>query len=343
LNNQFLTRAVMVDPSTGAVLVAGGSASFTAARFTSAGLSDATFGTNGVTTFRITSTPGQQADGYAMKVDASGRIVMAGADHTQPTGTASFAVARLTAQGALDSSFNGTGTVSTPVSGTAGLGGAAYALALQADGKIVAAGNGVLPGAVVAVAVARYTDTGTLDATFDGDTGTSDGLVMLDAVPSAGPECARAVAIQSDGKILVAGTSSMNPGPDFTRSPLSKLVVVRLLTDGKRDTTFGTNGVVASNFGFASVVGFAIQALPNGGSYVAGRLFDGVTERGFLARLGANGAFDTSFASGGVYVMRSGERGGLRALLLQPDGKLVAGGHGFSSPTGDDFTLFRLF
>jgi uncharacterized delta-60 repeat protein len=131
-----------------------------------------------------------------------------------------FGLARYDSSGTLDPAFSGNGKLTTDLS--AGEDGA-MAVAIQADGKIVAVGH----ANYARFAVVRYDTDGTPDATFGGD-----GVVKTSFTP--GSDIAYGVAIQPDGKILVAGSASLADGSAFA--------LARYDTEGLFDTTFGGDG-----------------------------------------------------------------------------------------------------
>ena len=167
-----------------------GTEDFMVARFNTNGTPDTGFDTDGFVTTPIGSA---EDHGSGVGVQADGKIVLAGYTYT---GTKyNFALARYSSTGALDASFDTDGKVTTSISSDSDF---VYAMALQLDGKIVVAGlteNGWNTGTVV---VARYTTSGALDAGFDSDGKQTTSFGGLRDV-------ARSVAIQSDGKIVVAG------------------------------------------------------------------------------------------------------------------------------------------
>src|SRR5262249_7843170 len=180
-------------------------ASFALARFNANGTLDASFGTGGI----VTTGFGVSAEATSAVVQADGKIVAAG--YANLDGGQSFALARYNSNGTLDTTFGTGGKVGTAfVSGSASYT-QAFSVAVQPDGRIVAAGyteigaclfNGLeLP--CFDFALARYNSNGTLDASF----GTS-GRVTTDF---GGPnDQAEAVAVQPDGKIVVAGERGAN-------------------------------------------------------------------------------------------------------------------------------------
>ncbi|MEX0816658.1 MAG: delta-60 repeat domain-containing protein, partial [Gaiellales bacterium] len=173
---------------------------------------DATFDADGTAVSVLGAGP---ANAHATRVQPDGKIVAAGQDGGD------FAVARFNADGGLDASFAGDGAVATPVGSGAD---EAWGLALQPDGKIVAAGLSS-NGTDNDFALARYGPGGTLDTGFGG----GDGLVTT-PVGTADDE-AYALALQSGGEIVAAGRSSNGTNNDFA--------LARYEADGTLDTGFG--------------------------------------------------------------------------------------------------------
>ncbi|MFJ8012859.1 calcium-binding protein [Streptomyces sp. NPDC096339] len=166
-----------------------GSDDFALVQYNSDGTLDSTFGTGG----RVTTDFGalDQARGMARQPD--GKIVTAGLTGSGSTFT--FALARYNADGSPDATFDTDGRLTTGFGTT----GSAAAVALQGDGKIIAAGQSSSGGADFALA--RYNDDGALDTTFD-----TDGKVTTDF--AGANDGANAVAVQADGKIVAAGHAS---------------------------------------------------------------------------------------------------------------------------------------
>lgn len=160
-------------------------------------------------------------------IATQGRIVVAGA-------TDRFAVVRLNLDGTLYTAFGGAvgaaGKVQTPVgTGTSG----ANAVAVQADGKIVAAGYGTRSASGTDFAMVRYNPDGTLDTSF-GTPGTP-GIVMTAVSSGNGWDQINSIAIDSSGKIVAAGYDTLNGRFEFA--------VARYNSNGLLDSTFGTGGI----------------------------------------------------------------------------------------------------
>ena len=169
----------------------------------------------------------------------------------------SVCAARYNANGTLDGSFNGTGTVSTQIGSSSSS--RVRAVAVQPDGMIVLMGECIQPSSSTFFCAARYTGGGLLDATFD-----TDGKVLL---AINGGEHGKAVAIQPDGKILIAGIC-------ITPSPSDILCVVRLNSDGSLDKSF-KGGVASVQAGGAGEVANAVLIQPDGKIVLAGACSNG--------------------------------------------------------------------
>jgi uncharacterized delta-60 repeat protein len=317
--------AIQADGKIVAVGGAGGSAGrFALARYDTDGTLDATFGGDGKVRTDFTNRS-DVAQGVAIQAD--GKIVAAG-DITRftPNGVVGrFALARYDTNGTLDPTFGGDGRVTT--SFTDGEDGAS-AVAIQADGKIVAAGSANGSCFCSRFALARYDDDGTLDATFGGD-----GKVTT---RFAHGSQATAVAIQADGKIVAVGGQV----PE-----VSRFEVARYGTDGTLDPSFSGDGKLTTNMGLGeeSATGVAIQA--NGRIVVAGYT-DVPHEFGdtfgpgkfALARYRADGTLHDAFGGDGKVTTRFGRTtAAAEGMAIQADGKIVAVGH-----TGGDGGRFAL-
>ena len=198
-------------------------------RFTARGSPDPSFGHGGVvvTPFRVT----------ALAIQRDGDLVAAGAQRATSAAACSRnifctegAVARYTVRGALDQGFGTGGKVLTGFD--------VYALAVQADGRILALGGALDPigGTLPGFALARYNADGTVDASF------GKGGKML---TSFGPwgAAGTALAIQADGKIVTAGASKISTGLVY------RFALARYTAEGQLDSSFGGRGKVQTHFG----------------------------------------------------------------------------------------------
>jgi uncharacterized delta-60 repeat protein len=202
----------------------------------------------------------------------------------------------------------------------------AFDVAVQADGKIVAVGVSSRGNFAIDFAIVRYNLDGSLDSTFGG----GDGQVLTDL---GGDDSASAVAIQADGKIVVAGTSTAGGNP-------FNFALVRYKTGGGLDPTFDGDGKVLTDFlGSDTLLDVAIQT---DGKIVAAGV-TGLSGDFALARYNSNGSLDASFDGDGRVVTDFGDDDGARAVAIQADGKIVAGGSTFAGTGADpiDFALAR--
>jgi uncharacterized delta-60 repeat protein len=216
--------------------------------------------------------------------------------------------------GALDTSFGSGGKVITG----SGYDNVAYGVAIQPDGKIVAAGKSrkfAVNGADYDYdfTLARRNADGSPDGSFDGD-----GIVTT-AFGSA-YDYARAVALQPDGKIVAAGFSSNGANDDFA--------LARYNPDGSLDTGFDGDGKVTTALGSSYDDAYALALQPDGKIVVAGSSSNGTNNDFALARYNPNGSLDASFDADGKLTTAIGSYfDSVYAVALQPDGKIVAAGY----------------
>jgi len=225
--------------------------------------------------------------------------------------------------GTLDPTFGTAGLITTsfgPNNETA------HAIAVQADGKIVVAGETYNNSSVVEdFALARYNSDGSLDNTFG-----TNGFVVTDLQQST--DVVKAIVIQPDGKIVVAGHSDNTFNYDFA--------VARYLANGTLDNSFGTNGKVIKNFG-STDFGLAMALLPSGKILVAGRAYNGQNADFALIQLNANGTFDNNFGTAGaIRADLFGEDESANAIAVQADGKIVLAGDRYAN-NASQFALAR--
>jgi uncharacterized delta-60 repeat protein len=348
-------RDVLIDSTTGKITVVGRSQSggfdgIGIARLDATGALDPTFGTGGKTVTTALGVPypfsfglNWQLDPRGAAFDAAGNVVVAGRAIDAVFGTyQDFVVARYTPSGVLDSSFAtaspfGAGIAVTDFGGSD----EAFDVAVQGDGSIIAVGRGrqASDAANLHFAIARYTSTGLLDSSFDGD-----GLVTSQ-VPAFGATRGHqinGVSLQLDGKIVVAGISQAGVQSD--------VVVARYNTNGLLDTSFDSDGfndsigVPFSSFDDAQDV--AIQS--DGAILVVGSTEPSGDSRLLLVRLTTNGALDASFdgdsgTGNGVVTTNAsltpGDIDQAFAVAITADGKTVVGGRALAS--GSNFLAAR--
>lgn len=313
LGRDELARDVAIQADGKIVVVGHSSADVLVARYLANGQPDTTFGAGGAV---VTDLGG--VDGWrGVAVQADGKIVAAGFVDERD-----FALARYLSNGALDQTFGAGGIATTDVNGDEDW---VFGIALQADGKIVAAGY-----AGSDVAVARYSTNGSLDATYAGD-----GTVTTDF---GAIDVASAVAIQADGKAVIAGYSGI--GGD------QHIILARYQGNGGPDLSFGGTGTVFTDLpgGGEKARSLAIQV--DGRIVAAGYQIAGESKmREFsLTRYLPDGALDGSFGTGGtVSTDFSGNSDDwIHDVAIQVDGRIVAVGNTGTGEVGTySFALAR--
>jgi uncharacterized delta-60 repeat protein len=227
LSNQ--ANAVLVQPD-GKILLAGTS-DYAAnqgvqmplmTRLTSSGQVDATFGNSGWVKNTESADLGYWVWIYAIALNSDGKIYIGGTTTSTGFGT-TFAIYRYNANGSID---NGFVWYNTRYSDGLNAGGIAYALAVQQDGKVIAAGTTHND-----FYVCRFSTNGSIDGSFGGSLGKAVSLT------SSNSDYIYACIVQDDGKILVAGSADANLG------------LARFNTNGTLDNTFGTNGTTVTDLG----------------------------------------------------------------------------------------------
>ncbi|MCX7633653.1 MAG: delta-60 repeat domain-containing protein, partial [Turneriella sp.] len=275
-NNTILAMAVQSD---GKILIGG---SFT--NYNGTGRNRlARINTDGSLDFSFTPGAGANNTVHSIAIQSDGKIVIGGAFGTYEA-MARNRIARVNINGSLDTLF-------VPVSGADGI---IHAIAIQSDGNIVIGGAFTTYDGVARNRIARVTSLGVLDTTFDPGAGANGDV--------------RSIAIQPDGKILIAGFFTEYNGTTRNR-------IARLNTDGSLDTTFNP-AAGADN----SITALALQS--DGKMVIAGDFLNyaGVG-RNRLARVNSDGSLDSSLTPG------LGFNSGINALALQIDGKILVGGN----------------
>jgi len=303
---------------------------FAVARYNTDGTLDTTFGRGGKVR---TDFPGLAAVPSSVVIQPDGKIVVAGGAFPLFTFLGDFKVVRYNPNGSLDRSFGSGGIVTT----TFPEGSYAFDVALQPDGKIIAAGTVFVdfnPGDIsdTDFALARYNSDGSLDTTFgNGGTVMTDYFGFEDDVFS--------VLIQPDGKIVAVGSAN-NPATFYD------FAAARYLSNGAIDTTFGVSGKVSTDFGDQNFDRARSAALQSDGKIVAAGFAisqNGVVQNFAVARYTSNGILDTTFSGDGKTQIDFGNccQSAMK-VLLQSDGKIITVGGSNGESSEDDFLLARL-
>jgi uncharacterized delta-60 repeat protein len=287
---------------------------FQVAQVESNGSLDGSFGTDGFSA--VVSTGGFIFQGGAMALEPNGKIVVA-AGSGNPS-----VMARFTRSGQLDTTFGTAGIVNlqnpSPMQ-----------MAVQSNGKILVASGE--PGRLIrqplptaqAGTITRYNANGALDTTF-GASGTAACVAS-----------ASSLLLQSDGKIVVAGTLISKLNAPQTVSDIG-FGIIRYNPNGSPDPSFGTGGVAITDFGVnAPNSGAFAVAIQSNGDIVAGGIAGSALTSGSLttssfglARYTSAGKLDAAFGSGGIVITNVAptEIAWVSALAIQSDGKILAGG-----------------
>jgi uncharacterized delta-60 repeat protein len=295
------------------------------------GSPDLTFGVGGAVQANFAA---ESSSGNAVVLQSNGQIVVAGSAGDL------FAMARLNMDGSLDTTFGAGGMIAARFEPTnPDTVSTASSLAIQSDGKIIIGGDSFLKNPVAAgyvtdsnMALARFNGDGSLDGSFGSNGVITANFGAFDRVEG--------LAIQPDGKIIVAGDSAPNSVGPFTS------ILTRFLSDGTPDSSFGINGLAPALPGSFDVAGLALQ--PDGKVFLAGTAINSqpAAEDFAVARFTRDGVMDISFYYKGLTVLDfgwNGESSGnerrniVHSLALQPDGMLVVGGYSASS-----FALIRI-
>ncbi|MES2837630.1 MAG: T9SS type A sorting domain-containing protein [Bacteroidota bacterium] len=334
---------------------------FTLTTFAQPGTLDSTFGNGGIVLSQMGNT---FSSIHEMAIQDDGKIVAIG------YALDDFAVARYNIDGSIDSSFGVNGSVTTSIGVQTSY---ANDVAIQNDGKIVVAGY-CFNNDNTDFAVVRYNTDGSLDNTFD-----YDGIIIT-PIGSSNDQC-YSVAIQGDGKIVVAG---------LILSGDTDLAIIRYNSNGSLDNTFGSMGIVWSDlggneaaksiaiqsdgkiliggsFGWYSDfllarydtngtlefslttsltqyddVANSIAIQPDGKIILAGYSNDVVNNNFALVRYNNNGSLDNSFGTNGKVITPIGNPESMGySVCLQADGKIIVAGGSFNNYVANNFVLAR--
>lgn len=280
------------------------------------GTPDPSFGTNGVVTVNF-SNGTDEATGLVVRSD--GKIVVAGA------AGGAMGVARLLANGTLDSTFSGDGLTTV----SAGTLARANAVALSGN-KIVLAGYSSTAATGNQFTVVRLLADGSLDTGFSGD-----GIATKEIAPGTAVDEANALAVLADGSVVLAGRAVLGT---------VDVALAKFTTLGAVDTAFGSAGAVTTDVRGGTGLGDVANALviqPDGKLIIAGGGTTGADTRQIMVRYSPAGVLDSSFGTGGRIVLAPrGNFDTATAAVLTSDGYLHTAGH--SGMGGElDFMMTR--
>jgi uncharacterized delta-60 repeat protein len=345
--------------SNGDIVVSG---NFGLVRYLPSGKLDTSFGTHG-----LAAAAGSAA---GVAVEPNGDYLAVG-EATASGGTGEFAVTRLTSSGQLDPTF-GHGGVVTTVFPDAPDGAAADAVLVQPNGDILVGGEASVPGTtrnepvITEGALALYNPSGTLDTAF-GSSGLVQSTASIGNITNVGIDASGDIFVlparaefspsgQLDSSVTPAAITASSQGGDNAFLPTGQSVAATAVGNGARNQTdvqatmFNANGTVDSAFDNppftytgAKFAGHespgAVGVQPNGQIVIAGSHFEGTSVFG-LARLDTNGSLDSGFGNAGILTTSFQGGDGATAVLIQPNGDIVA--IGFSDPNTTGVTDIAL-
>ena len=285
-----------------------------------AGDLDSRFGNGGVA-----FTDFAQTDDYAysLAVQADGKVVLSGQSGVYPD--LHSALVRYNRNGRLDSTFGTGGKVTVTFGSVSDY---LFKVVLQSDGKIVGVGS----TNAAAFLLARFNADGSLDQAF----GTNGSVETTFGDPTAE---ARAVALQGDGKIIVAGVSGAG-----SYSELNDFALARYNSDGTLDQAFGTGGKVKTHFPGVGNTGSSATSIvlqPDGKVVVGGyyKQSDRTRHQFALARYSSNGTLDSAFGQAGKVATRIGLGDAFSfSISLESNGRIVLAGYS-DTALDHDFSL----
>jgi serine protease AprX len=322
-------KAVVVQPD-GKIVIAGNgyfgrhNYNLFVVRYHNNGTLDSSFGVGGIVTTAVGNQTSDEAADILLQPD--GKLVVVGVVRAE-TGC-HITLVRYLSNGTLDRNFGNSGTVFAPLNSCAGgyqgYNEGVYGAALQTDGKIIVVGSDT--GTNFDFLVVRFQTNGTVDTSFG-----NSGYVRTPM--GAYNDSAGKVVIQPDGKIVVAGHVMTGA---YSGISTSNTGVVRYLTNGTLDPTFGVGGKVIADYSLSRVSGLALQSTGkivvsthNGGNYIT------------LMRLDTNGLRDYQFNRIGYTFYFSFHTASSQAMIVLPDDKIVVSGYkwirqneGWQQPSG---------
>ena len=304
--------------SDGKILIAGyaiyNNGNFAIARFDVNGVIDTTFGTDGGVSTDIGGYTSEKIK--AISIQSDGKIIAGGIVDLHPgNGDENFVIARYNTNGSLDTNFGTDGFAITSF-GTDRDG--IEDVAIQTDGKIIAVGFAEVLSKK-RIALSRYNSNGTIDTSFG-----TDGKIVGDYGQAS------KVAIQTDGKIVVIGTSNSN------------IFLARYGSNGTIDTNFGTNGKVTTSVGSGGSYAKSIEILSNTKILVAG-ISTNTNEDFTLLRYNNDGSLDTSFGTNGITITDiSVETNRAYAVEVDSNSNIVVGGYSFNTTSQGSYAEFAI-
>jgi uncharacterized delta-60 repeat protein len=299
---------------------------FAVVRYNPNGTLDSTFGMSG-NGIVLTPVGTSEDEAFGVALQSDGKIVLVGQSSNGIN--TDIAVVRYNLDGTLDTTFNDDGRAAVSVGNGNDLG---RSVAIQLDGKIVVTGNSLNVGNFD-IAVIRLETDGSLDLSFDGNSGVGNGVITTQV--ATGNDQAYAVAVQPDAKIVVAGYYAGASGTDT--------VILRYGSDGILDTTFDADGIAVHALSPGDTDEALAMALQSDGRIViAGCVRNGGANDFLMARFEQNGTADSTFGTNGSTIIPFSVLADIGlSVAVQDDGKIVAAGFA-SNGSNNDFGVTRV-
>jgi uncharacterized delta-60 repeat protein len=298
--------------SDGKILAAGNStlngvSSFVLVRYTNSGVVDNTFGTNGIA---ITNFSGLNSGASAITIQNDGKILLAG--KVNGSAGSDFALARYNSNGSADLNFNTTGRVSTNFD----FYDRTTSVIVDNNGKIYVGGISDNGSGSRHMRITRYNANGVLDSSYNNGTGSL--LLLFGNSPD---DVLSKIKLQQDGSVVACGFTNLN-------STASDIALVRILTNGTLDITFGNSGLVQVDISNSSDAANFL-AIQNDGKIITvgySTSVSGPFNNSYTClRFNSNGTRDAGFGNNGIISDKlTNSFNNYSALYVQPDTKLLA-------------------
>ena len=303
-------------------------------RAQNAGSLDTTFGDGGKVATTTLAGNAQYGQFSELVSQTDGKIVAGGYVLSNQRDRIDFLLIRYQTDGTLDTSFGNAGGATLDF-GVAESGGYIRSLALQPDGKILAAGLLNLPtgglNPTYSFAVARFNSDGSLDTGF----GTNGKIQLRPGADLEHTYGGVGIVLQSDGKFVVAGATT---GPQNSHAG-GDFILIRYNSDGTMDPSFGSGGFVQTHLlsqSNSQALLYRIALQPDGKIVVCGaddQTGNGIQGGGVFLRYNSDGSLDSGFGTGGILLFDQSAPGAggivydaVTDLQIQPDGQIIGAG-----------------
>ena len=322
---------VVIQPD-GKILIAGNTDFYDicVVRYNIDGSLDASFGTGGI----LTNNIGDQTYGSSIVLQTDGKILVAG--YVETGGDYNFLVLRYNPSGSLDNTFSFDGIVNTDFNSRRD---AASSIQVQIDGKIVVAGYTADPNNAddSDFALTRYNADGSLDISFGTNGKVTTNYLAATYLWPESKDVAHSMALQPDGKIVVAGYLRGGLAPYF-----HNFAVVRYNTDGTLDTSFAGSGKAFVNVSQNDNTAYSVALQADDKIVLAGRTWNGSDYDFAIVRLNTDASLDSIFGTNGKVITDIAiDQDECYSVVVQPDGRILAAGYATVSGTNRDIALAR--